>query len=128
MLNYSGTSYLYIGTNKNAVNEALEVTRDLIKKVAKEGFSHDEIVKGINGGLTRLTLGNESTIGKVRKNAQYALFADEVFDVNKIIDEIKNFTVDDLSEAFRDTMDLSKASIAYVGREVKGNLLDIIKA
>lgn len=128
MLNYSGTSYLYIGTNKDAVNEALDVTRDLIKKVAKEGFSHDEIVKGINGGLTRLTLGNESTIGKVRKNAQYALFADDAYDVNKVIDEIKNFKVDDLSEAFRDTMDLSKASIAYVGREVKGDLLDIIKA
>ena len=128
VLNYSGVSYLYIGTNKGAVQESLEVTRDLIKKVAKEGFDHDEIVKGINSGLTRLTLGNESTIGKVRVNAQYALFANDAYDVDKVIDDVKNLTVDDLSEVFRETMDLSKASVAYVGREVQGNLLDIIKA
>ena len=84
-------------------------------------------MKGINGTLTRLTLGNESTIGKVRKNAQYALHANDVYDVDAVIESIKGLTVDDLSEAFRQTMDLSKASIAYVGREVKGNLLDDIK-
>ena len=127
MLTNSGITYLYIGTNKDSVYKALEVTKDVINDVYKNGFSHDEIVKGINGGLTRIALTTESTIGKMRNNAVNALMYDEAYDEDKVINIIKNLTVEDVNEAFRASCELQKASIAYVGREVQGNLLDVIK-
>ena len=127
LLTNSGITYLYIGTNKDSTKKALELTKKVIEDVYKNGFTHDEIVKGINSSVTRFVLANESTVSTMRLAANSALMFNEEFDLDKTVNEIKALTIDDINEAFRECLDLSRSSLSYVGRKVEGNLLDYIK-
>ncbi len=128
MLINPGITDLYIGTNKNSVQKSIELTKKVIEEVAKNGFTDDEIKKGINTSLTRYILSNESTVSTMRQALNAAQFTDESYDLDAIVNEIQALTKDKIQEAFLQSLDLSKASIAYVGREVKGDLLELIKA
>ena len=123
----NGISQLYIGTNKDSVKKAIELTKKVILDVKKNGFSQSEIDKGVNSALTRYVLASESSISKMRIIGTNALLYNEAFDLDKEVNIIKNLSKDKIMEAFDDCFDLSKVSLAYVGREVKGDLLELIK-
>ena len=123
----NGASEIYIGTNKDSVKKSLELTKKVIDEIRKNGFTQTEIDKGINSVLTRYVFAFENTMNKMRLIGPYALNYGIPFDLDDEIDKIKSLSLDKIMELFNKNFDLSKASIAYVGREVDGNLLDIIK-
>ena len=123
----NSVSEIQMSTNVKSVKKAIELTRDLIIDTNKNGFSDEELIKGINGAMTRYNLASESTISNMRVVARYALWKNEEFDINAQIDMIKNLCKDKIMETFAKCFDLSKASIGYTGREIKGNLLDCLK-
>lgn len=123
----NGTSQIYIGTNKDSVQKSLELTKNIILEVKKNGFTQKEVDKGINTILSRYVFANESTMSKMRMIGQYALAYNTSFDLDKEVEIIKSLSLDKINETFDKCFDLNRASIAYVGREVEGNLLDIIK-
>ena len=123
----NGTSEIYIGTNKDSVKKALDLTKKVVKEVKANGFTKAEIEKGINTVLTRYVFATENTSSKMRIIGPYALNYNMSFDLDQEVEMIRNLSLDKIMEIFIKNFDLTKASLAYVGREVDGNLLDIIK-
>ncbi len=127
-LTNSGITYLYIGTNKDSVEKSLALTKKVIEDVKKNGFTHDEIVKGVNSSVTRFILSNESTVSTMRMAGNAALMSDEAYDLDYCVNQIKALTAKDIQEAFEECVDISKASCAYVGREINADLMSVIKS
>ncbi len=123
----NGISQIYIGTNKDSVEKALDLTKNVILEIQKNGFTKEEIDKGINSVLTKYVLSNESTSTNMRAVASYALLYGEEYSLDRQVEKIKALTKEKIEEAFNKCFDLKNAALAYVGREVEGNLLDIIK-
>ena len=119
---------LYIGTNKKSAEKAVALTKNLIQSIRNEGLSQEEVQKGINSVRGHFVLGQESTSAMMRMVGSTALNVDKEFDLDESIDMINSLTRDDVYQAFLNAFDTSTASIAYVGREIKTDLLEVFNS
>ncbi len=62
----------------------------------------------------------------MRVNAKNVLFTDRVFDIDEKLKEIDSITLEQTKEVIEYTYDLSKASLAYVGKKPKCDLNKLI--
>ncbi len=79
----NGTTEIYIGTNKDSVHKALELTKKIVDEVKRNGFTQTEVDKGINTVLTRYVFATENTGSKMRIVGPYALNYGMPFDLDK---------------------------------------------
>ena len=121
----SGLSTIYVGTNKSSAEKAVKLVKKTIQDVLDNGFDEDEIVKGKNSITTRLIIGAESTGAIMRANAQMLLNENKGFDLFEKVDKMMALKKEQIEEAFKESMQIDKASIAYVGREIDSNLLNV---
>lgn len=113
----NGIMSLYIGTNVESVKKAVDCTLDLIENLRKNGLTQRELERGREQLKGAYVLGQESTGVMMRVNAKNVLFTDRVFDIDAKIKEIDNITLAQTKEIIDFTYDLSKASLAYVGKK-----------
>lgn len=113
----NGIMSLYIGTNVESVKKAVDCTVDLIDDLRKNGLTKRELERGIEQLKGSYVLGQESTGVMMRVNAKNVLFTDKVFDIDEKIKEIESITLSQTKEIIDYTYDLSKASLAYVGKK-----------
>ncbi|MEG1608428.1 MAG: insulinase family protein, partial [Clostridia bacterium] len=124
----NGVMSIYIGTNLKSVSKSIEATAKVIDDIKKNGLSKKEIERGIQQLKGTYVLGQESTGALMRVYAKYALFNDELFDIDKKLEEIDAITPEQVNEVIAQCFDTTKASVTYVGKSVKGNLLEIFNS
>lgn len=113
----NGLLSLYIGTNVESVKKAVDCTVDLIEELRKNGLTRRELERGIEQLKGSYVLGQESTGVMMRVNAKNVLFSDKLFDIDEKIKEIENITLAQTKEVIDYSYDLSKASLAYIGKK-----------
>lgn len=113
----NGLMSLYIGTNPESVKKSLDCTLKLIEDLRKNGLTQRELERGREQLKGSYVLGQESTGVMMRVNAKNVLFSDKIFDIDEKIKEIENITLDDTKQVIDFTYDMSKASLAYVGKK-----------
>lgn len=113
----NGLLTLYIGTNVESVKKSVDCTLDLIEELRKNGLTKRELERGIEQLKGSYVLGQESTGVMMRVNAKNVLFSDKIFDIDEKIKEIENITLSQTKEVIDYSYDLTKASIAYVGKK-----------
>ncbi len=113
----NGLLSLYIGTNVESVKKAVDCTVDLIEELRKNGLTRRELERGIEQLKGSYVLGQESTGVVMRVNAKNVLFSDKLFDIDEKIKEIENITLAQTKEVIDYSYDLSKASLAYIGKK-----------
>lgn len=123
----NGVMTLYIGTNLASVEKAVVSTKKLLQDMCKNGISEQEFTKAVQQLKTSYVLGQESTSSQMRVYAKNAIYTGELFDIDKRIQAVDSLTVDDINQVIKECFDVSKASISYVGKEIKSNLLDLLK-
>lgn len=124
----NGVMSIYIGTNPKSVTKAISATAKVIDDIKKNGLSEREIERGIQQLKGSYVLGQESTSALMRVNAKYALFNNELFDIDKKLVEIDAITPAQVNEIIKECFDTTKASVTYVGKSVKENLLDVFNS
>ncbi len=62
----------------------------------------------------------------MRVNAKNVLFSDRIFDIDQKIKEIDNITLAQTKEVIDYSYDLTKASLAYIGKEPKCDVSKLI--
>ncbi|MEG1536095.1 MAG: pitrilysin family protein [Clostridia bacterium] len=122
----NGIMTLYIGTNTDSVEKALDSTATLIKDIRKNGLSQKEFARGKQQLIGTYVLGQESTSVLMRLYAKSALYNNEYFDFDKKIKQIESLSYCEVQEAIDKSFDISKASISYIGKKLDSNLLEII--
>lgn len=113
----NGLLSLYIGTNVESVKKAVDCTVDLIEELRKNGLTKRELERGIEQLKGSYVLGQESTGVMMRVNAKNVLFSNKLFDIDEKIKEIENITLAQTKEVIDYSYDLSKASLAYIGKK-----------
>ena len=122
----NGLLSLYIGTNVESVKKAVDCTLELIEELRKNGLTKKELERGIAQLKGNYVLGQESNGVMMRVNAKNVLFTDKVFDIDEKIKEIDKITLEQTREVIEYSYDLSKASIAYVGKKPKCDVNKLI--
>lgn len=122
----NGMLSLYIGTNVESVKKAVDCTIELIEDLRKNGLTKRELERGVEQLKGSYVLGQESTGVMMRVNAKNVLFTDKVFDIDQKIKEIENITLAQTKEVIDYTYDLSKASLAYVGKKPECDIQKLI--
>ena len=115
----NGLLSLYIGTNVESVKKSVECTIKLIEELRKNGLTKRELERGIEQLKGSYVLGQESTGVMMRVNAKNVLFSDKIFDIDEKIKEIENITLEQTKDVIDYSYDLSKASLAYIGKKPK---------
>ncbi|MDE6189464.1 MAG: insulinase family protein [Clostridia bacterium] len=113
----NGLLSLYIGTNVESVKNAVDCTVDIIQELRKNGLTKRELERGIEQLKGSYVLGQESGGVMMRVNAKNVLFSDNIFDIDEKIKAIENITLEQTKEVIDYSYDLSKASLAYVGKK-----------
>ncbi len=122
----NGVLSLYIGTNVESVKKAVECSLELIEELRKNGLTKKELDRGIAQLKGNYVLGQESNGVMMRVNAKNVLFTDKIFDIDEKLKEIDAITLDQTREVIDYTYDLSKASLAYVGKKPDCDLNKLI--
>lgn len=121
----NGVMCVYIGTNDKSVKKSLEATSKIFADIAKNGLTKEEINRGIQQLKGSYVLGQESTSALMRVYAKYALYNNELFDIDKKLEQIENINASQVNDVIKACFDTSLSSIAYIGKDVKGNLLEV---
>ncbi len=122
----NGMLSLYIGTNVESVKKAVDCSLELIEELRKNGLTKKELDRGIAQLKGNYVLGQESNGVMMRVNAKNVLFTDKIFDIDEKLKEIDAITLDQTREVIDYTYDLSKASLAYVGKKPDCDLNKLI--
>lgn len=122
----NGVLSLYIGTNVESVKKAVDCSLELIDELRKNGLTKKELNRGIAQLKGNYVLGQESNGVMMRVNAKNVLFTDKIFDIDEKLKEIDAITLDQTREVIDYTYDLSKASLAYVGKKPDCDLNKLI--
>ena len=122
----NGVLSLYIGTNVESVKKAVDCSLELIEELRKNGLTKKELDRGIAQLKGNYVLGQESNGVMMRVNAKNVLFTDKIFDIDEKLKEIDAITLDQTREVIDYTYDLSKASLAYVGKKPDCDLNKLI--
>lgn len=119
----NGTLNVYIGTNRDSVAKAADVAASVVADMREKGLTREEFDRGVQQLRGAYILGQESSGSIMRLFAKHALYADALFDFDRRIEEIYALDYEKVCRAVRGELDLSKACVAYVGREVDKDLL-----
>lgn len=123
----NGDFSIYLGTNPNTSQKAIESVRKEILDIQKNGFTSEEIERckrQLKGGYV---LSQESTSSVMRMISKFALFLDKSFDVDERIEAIDNVTNDDLVAVCEHVFNMDKVVASYVGKAPNFDPLAIIR-
>jgi predicted Zn-dependent peptidase len=112
-----GMFMIYLGTNPEQARAAVGAVYDTIDDFLKNGLTDREFKSGkeqLKGGLV---LGQESSGAIMKVNAKYLQGADQLFDFDKLLNEIDLLTKGDIMDAARYVFDYDKIASAYLGKE-----------
>lgn len=93
-----GVFTIYTGTTKENYKEVLEMIKNECNDIYENGITSYELQKSKNQFLSILTLGLESSKGKMSRMANHYLLYNKVLDVEETIKKIENITLQDISE------------------------------
>ncbi len=122
----NGSFTLYFATNKESVVKALEGAKDIINAVKKNGITEKEFNRGkeqLKGGLV---LGQESSSAIMNASGKTVIMKNERFDIDARLNAINSITMADIRDIIDIIFDFNKASLSYVGPEIKQDLLKVI--
>ncbi len=123
----NGMMTIYIGTNPESVDKAVVETKKVIDNLRKNGLTQSEFDRGVGQLVGAYVMGQESTGALMRVYGKYALYNNEYFDLDSKLEKIRSITLKQANDTIQQIFDLEKASVAYVGKEIKSDLLNLIK-
>lgn len=123
----NGSYTVYYGTNKDKVKEALQATKKVLEKFVKTGITDKEFTRGKEQLKGALVLGQESSSAIMNASGKTMIMKNEFFDIDNRLRDINDLTVSDVNTVIRRVFNFEHISMAYVGPEIKFNMLDLIK-
>lgn len=124
---FSGMSMIYLGTNPLNAANAIKATKKEIDAVKKSGISNDEFMRGKAQMLSSLVFGSESCSAIMTAIGRNAVKTDDLLNIDELINDIKNITMDDINDAISTAFDINRATVSYVGPKIENNLLDVLQ-
>ena len=123
----NGDFSIYLGTNPNTSQKAIESVRKEILDVKNNGFTDLEIERCKKQLKGTYILSQENSSSVMRMLSRFALFLDEPFDVDERINAIEKVTKQDLIDVCDHVFNMNKVVASYVGKAPGFDPLAIMK-
>ncbi len=113
-----GNTIVYAGVNGNSVLPAYEALINEIGLLKKSGITQDEFVRSREQMKSSLVFSQESAVSQMLLYGKRLLFANEIFDFSKRLNEINLLTKDDVNRLIDEFLNVNSLSKAVVGKDV----------
>lgn len=110
-----GVLEIYAGVNTSARESAEAAIAEEIKKIAENGVTEQEFLRGKEQIKSAFIMGQESTASQMLLYGRYLLMLDELFDFEERVSKIENTKIEEVNSMAKEIFDLKKASTATVG-------------
>lgn len=124
----NGLFSVYCGTNPKNTEKAIPVIMSELRKIADEGITKEEFLRGKEQLKGAFILGQENTASIMNVYGKLMLLADEVFDLDRKLDEIKAISFDRVNHMLKQVLDFEKVCCAYVASSVPENLEALVRS
>jgi predicted Zn-dependent peptidase len=113
---YAGTGLfgVYAGCLPGKVDSVLEICRDELAKVAADGITEEELLRGQGQMRGSLVLGLEDTGSRMTRIGKSELVYGELLEVDEILGRISAVTLDDVRDVARDLLE-GTPTLAVIG-------------
>lgn len=106
---------VYAGTSAERVEQVLELTRNILESVRREGLQPEELERGREHLKGSLALGMESTSNRMMRLARTELYHGRFIPLAEVIDKIDAVTMDDIRELVDWLLDPERYTLAVLG-------------
>ncbi len=115
---------IFFATNPGTVKQALKGIREVILKVREEGFTEEEIKKSKAQFKSAIIIAAESSTHLMKAGGKYGILMNKEYNLDQRIKAIESVTPNDIKKCLEYMMNISSASMSYVGKEMEGDLLE----
>ncbi|MCL2862448.1 MAG: insulinase family protein [Firmicutes bacterium] len=115
----NGTFNIVLNISPQNTEKAVSATMCEIKKLCEKGIKKDELERAKTGLKTALIFGQENVQTIMSTNGKLLMLANEVYDINKKIEEINKVTKKDIDEVIEKIFNSNIICSAYVGKDPK---------
>ena len=120
----NGVYTIYTSTNKQSVKKAVEAIRREVDLLLKDGITDAELSLAKEKIKTAFVIGQESTNSMMNAYGRRAFLLDELFDMDKRLEDINNVTKEDVHNLAKEIFDTKNVCATLVSDGVDVNVLD----
>ncbi len=124
---HNGTLAIYLNISDYNTQKAVSAVKEEIDKILDKGITQEELERTKVQLKSSLVFSSESVHSIMNVMGKNALLLGEVYDIDKKIQEINALTKDSVDGFAREIFDFAKVNVAYVGKKVDVDILDILK-
>lgn len=114
----TGLFTVYAGTTKENYREVLDIIKDEFAEIRENGITEEELQKAKNKFMTSLTLGLESSKGKMTRMASSYMLYNKVISVDEVVEKIEKITMEDIKRTAELMFDEKYYSWTILGGEI----------
>lgn len=115
---YFGTFMIYIATSPNKVKESLTNIKLMLKNLATNGVTQEELDRAKQILKANLTYGKDNKLGIAIQNAnKYRLFG-EILTMPEILKVIQGITLEQVNQFYKEIYDQKDFVVSVVGKDV----------
>lgn len=128
-LAYKSNGNLNIVLNITAANteKVLKAVKKEISDILEKGVTQEELNRAKIQLKSALVFSEENIQNIMTSQGKLMLLANELYNVDKRIDEIDNVTVSDVNDFAKETLYPNRVCAAYVGKDPQTDIMKIIK-
>ncbi|HEY8389591.1 MAG TPA: pitrilysin family protein [Clostridia bacterium] len=122
----NGIFSVYCGTNPQNIEKAITTVVSELRKTLKDGITMEEFKRGREQLKGTFILGQENTTSIMNVYGKTLLISDEIFDLDKKLNDINSVTLDEVMNIAHKYLDFSKACVSCVSNREAGDLLQLL--
>ncbi|MEX0690702.1 MAG: pitrilysin family protein [Gemmatimonadales bacterium] len=113
----TGVAGVYVGTAPRTAEQAAEVIRDEMARLAREGLSADEVAEAKQQVKGQVTLGLESTTARMYRLAGFPLHDQPYRTIDETLHELDTVTVGQVADVAAEYFDPARQTAVWLGPE-----------
>lgn len=125
----SGFFGIYINNSLENSEKVVKATKDEIKKLISKAISADELARAKVQLISSLVFSQENIQSVMLSQGKWLLEKSRTspYSISERISEVEKCNIDNVMDYAKQTFDLNNVYCAYVGKDTKSNLFEILK-
>jgi len=123
----TGAFGIYLGTNPQNTEKAIETVVRVLTEVKEKGLSEREVGIGLAQQRSGYILGLESTLNMMRRIGKRMILVDEEYDYEAGLRQIDAVTLAQCNEVLRTVCDFHAACLSIVSPTPNDKLIELIR-
>ena len=122
-----GNFDIFFATSPKNAEKAMTAISDIVKEVLQKGFTETELIKTKNQYETSMVLSDESSFDRMRLMGKELLSKGKLTSTEEQIEKMLSVTLTDVENLSREILGSRTVSVAYVGKNIDCDLLEVYR-